>query len=75
MYIENDAERYITNGSQQLSPDGGVFFCIYGKNIYTNTHTYTHLCTYVHIQAYIHIYMCIFYSVKFFCHNYAIFLW
>ena len=34
VYIENDAERYITNGSQQLSPDGGVFFA-YMEKIYT----------------------------------------
>lgn len=63
MYIENDAERYITNGSQQLSPDGRVFFAYMEKNIYTNIHTHTHI--YVHIQAYIHIhiYMCIFYSL------------
>lgn len=51
MYIENDAERYITNGSQQLSPDGRVFLHIWKKYIhkYTHIHTSIHVCTYTSI--------------------------
>ena len=77
MYIENDAERYITNGSQQLSPDGGVFFCIYGKiytQIHTHIHIYAHMYIYKHI--YIYTYICAYFIIcKVFFHNYAIFLW
>ena len=70
MYIENDAERYITNGSQQLSPNGGVFFA-YTEKIYTQIHTHTHIytCMYIYKHIYIHTYIYAYFShisVKFY---------
>lgn len=69
MYIENDAERYITNGSQQLSPNGGVFLHIWKKYIHKYTHTHIYTCMYIYKHIYIHTYIYAYFShisVKFY---------